>query len=82
MPPFTTWAQTVHPFHFIGLVFLALMAYQYVMSLVNPLPQPWEHRRTGSVDLTPWKWAKPVGFGIIAIVVALYIVFADFSVIG
>ncbi len=80
VPPFSGWAERVHGFHFIGIVFAALMLYQFIMSKVAPLPEPWEHHHSGDVDLTPWKWAWPVGIGIVVFVVTLYLSFADFSV--
>jgi len=82
VPPFSGWAKQVHDFHFLGMVFAGLMIYQFVMSRIDPLPQPWEHRNSGAVDLTPWKWAKPVGIGLVAVVVVLYLAFADGTAIG
>lgn len=79
--PFSGWAETVHGFHFIGIVFLALMVFQFVASKVRPLPADWEHHHSGEVDLTPWKWAKPLGIGLVVFVVLLYLSFADFSVL-
>lgn len=81
VPPFSGWAEKVHGFHFLGIVFASLMIFQFIMSKVCPLPQVWEHKHSGDVDLTPWKWAKPVGFGIVAFVVILYLSLADFSVL-
>tara|TARA_R110000850_G_scaffold3506_1_gene16842 strand:- start:1250 stop:2860 length:1611 start_codon:yes stop_codon:yes gene_type:complete len=81
VPPFTGWAQKVHDFHFLGIVFGILMTFQFVMSKVKPLAEPWEQKYSGDVDLTPWKWAKPVGIGIVVAVVLLYLAFADFSVL-
>lgn len=81
VPPFSGWAEEIHGFHFLGVVFAALMLFQFVMSKVRPLPQDWEHRHSGEVDLTPWKWAKPLGFGIVAFVVILYLSLADFSIL-
>ncbi|MFT7514641.1 MAG: SSS family solute:Na+ symporter, partial [Candidatus Omnitrophota bacterium] len=57
--PFSTWAEQIHGFHLLGLVFAILMLFQFVMSVVKPLPQPWVHEHSGDVDLTPWKYAKP-----------------------
>ena len=82
VPPFTGWAQKVHDFHFLGLVFAFLMVFQFTMSKVQPLPADWEHHHSGDVDLTPWKYAKPLGIGIVVFVLALYLSLADFSVLG
>jgi SSS family solute:Na+ symporter len=83
VPPFSGWLEKskIHDFHFIGIVFAILMIFQFVMSKVNPLPRDWEHLHSGEVDLTPWKWAKPLGIGIVAFVVILYLSLADFSVL-
>ncbi len=82
VPPFVGLAEKVHGFHFLGIVFAILMIFQFVMSKVKPLPEDWEHKHSGDVDLTPWKWAKPVGIGIVVFVVALYLSLADFSVLA
>lgn len=79
--PFSTWAAMIPKFHFMGVVFAALMIFQIVMSLVAPRSEAWKHEHSGDVDLTPWKWAKPVGIGIVVFVVALYLSLADFSVL-
>lgn len=79
VPPFSGWAAKVHGFHFLGIVFALLMIFQFIMSKARPLPQDWEHKYSGEVDLTPWKWAKPLGFGIVAFVVVIYLSFADFG---
>jgi SSS family solute:Na+ symporter len=81
VPPFSGWAEKVHGFHFLGIVFAALMVFQFVMSKVAPLPAPWRHEHSGDVDLTPWKWAKPLGIGLVVFVLVLYVALADFSVL-
>ena len=82
VPPFSGWtAKALGNFHFLGIVFAVLMIFQFVMSRVRPLPRDWEHHYTKEVDLTPWKWAKPLGFGIVAFVVIIYLSLADFSVL-
>lgn len=82
VPPFSGWAAQLNGFHFIGLVFLALMLFQFLAGVVAPRTEPWEHCASGEVDLTPWRWAKPVGYGLVAFVALLYLSFADFSVLS
>jgi SSS family solute:Na+ symporter len=82
VPPFSGWAEKIHGFHLLGLVFAALMVFQFVMSKLRPLPRDWEHHDSGEVDLTPWRWAKPLGFGIVAFVLLIYLALADFSVLA
>ncbi len=82
VPPFTSIAQKVHDFHFLGIVFATLMIFQIVMSKVAPRSEPWVHEDSGAVDLTPWKWAKPMGIGIVVVVLIIYISLADFSVLN
>ena len=81
VPPFTQMAQKVHDFHFLGIVFAILMIFQIVMSKIAPRSEPWVHEDVGAVDLTPWKWAKPMGIGIVVVVLIIYISLADFSVL-
>lgn len=81
VPPFTGIASKVHDFHFLGIVFAILMLFQFIMSKLQPLPENWEHHHSGEVDLTPWRWAKPVGFALVAFVVILYLSLADFSIL-
>lgn len=81
VPPFSTWAGKIHEFHFAGLVFALLLLFQWIMSKLRPLPQPWEHHDSKEVDLTPWRWAKPLAFALIAFVLVLYLSLADFSVL-
>jgi SSS family solute:Na+ symporter len=57
------------------------MLFQGAAAILSPRAEPWEHRASGDVDLTPWRWAKPAGFGLVAFVVLLYLAFADFSVL-
>ncbi|MEQ1841288.1 MAG: solute:sodium symporter family transporter, partial [Verrucomicrobiales bacterium] len=80
IPPFSSWTTPPNGnFHFLGIVFAGLMLYQFVMSKINPLPHDWEQKYSGDVDLTPWKWAKPLGIGIVGVVALIYIAFAGFT---
>ena len=69
-------------FHFIGLVLLISIALMLVIGSMKPLETPWVHKHSGDVDMTPWKYATPVGISLIVCVVGIYASFADMSVIG
>ena len=68
-------------FHFLGAVFALLLTIMALSSWIRPMAQPWEHHHSGDVDLTPWKWAKPMGIGLAVAVLLLYMAFADTSVL-
>lgn len=69
----------LHEFHFLGLVFASLIVLMLAITAVKPRETPWQQVDTGNVDLTPWKPAVPFGLALIAIVLSLYIAFADLS---
>ncbi len=82
VPPFKGWAEAIHGYHFLGLVFAALVLLMSVWAKAAPLEKAWEQRYSGDVDLTPWKPAKIVGLILILIVLSMYLFLADPSVIG
>lgn len=75
------WLTEVGEFHFLGIVFASLVALMILWALVAPRSTPWEQRQSADVDLTPWRWAFPAGLGMVAIVVAIYLAFADLSAV-
>jgi SSS family solute:Na+ symporter len=74
--------KALHEFHFLGLVFAGLIALMLVIGLASPRATPWQQKETGAVDLTPWRFAWPVGLGLFAIVVTIYVSLADTSVLS
>ncbi len=82
LPPFSGWVGRINEFHFLGAVFVLLVATMLAIGAVRPLPTPWVQHDSGDLDLTPWRFAVPVGLALVAIVAAIYLFFADFSVLG
>ncbi|MCM8541833.1 MAG: solute:sodium symporter family transporter [Lentisphaeraceae bacterium] len=72
----------MHNFHFIAVVLLMAISLMLIWGKVSPLKTAWVHDYSGHLDMTPWKLARPVGLFLIFIVLAIYISFADLSVIG
>lgn len=71
----------MHEFHFIGAVFAATLLLIAIVSMLKPRSEAWRHEHSGDVDMAPWKHAKWVGALLVAIVLGLYVYFADLSVL-
>lgn len=69
-------------FHFVGIVFLLLMAFMFITSKVAPRSEPWVQEDAKAVDLTPWKFAMPMGLFLVIVAVSIYLCFADTSVLS
>jgi SSS family solute:Na+ symporter len=82
VPSLAVYVNSMHEFHFLGVVFVGLLALMYGIGQAAPLATPYEQKDSGLVDLTPWKPAWPVGIALILVVLAVYIYFADMSVLG
>ncbi len=81
MPSLAEVVSRMHEFHFLGVVFVALIALMLIMGTICPREEAWEQHYSGDVDLTPWQHVRPVGVALLAVVVLIYIVFADFYVL-
>lgn len=81
VPPFDTVVASMHEFHFLGVVFCWLLILMLVIGEVWPRETEFIQEDVGAVDMTPWRMAKPAGIALILIVFAIYITFADFSVL-
>ena len=82
VPPFDQIVASLHEFHFLGIVFAYLVIFMLVMGEVSPLEQEFVQEDVGAVDMTPWKHARLVGGILVSIVLLIYVIFADFSVLG
>lgn len=82
VPPFDKVVASMHEFHFLGIVFSWLLVLMLVIGEVKPRETEFVQRDVGAVDMTPWKLAKPAGIALIIIVFAIYVTFADFSVLS
>ncbi|MBB81128.1 MAG: solute:sodium symporter family transporter, partial [Roseibacillus sp.] len=63
-------------YHFMGAVFLVVVILQLALGTKMKRPSPYVQQDAKVVDLTPWKHAKAVGIGLIAIVLVIYLIFA------
>jgi SSS family solute:Na+ symporter len=82
VPPFDQVVDSMHEFHFLGVVFGWLLILMLVIGEIKPRETEFVQEDVGAVDMTPWRLATPVGILLIATVFLIYIAFADFSVLG
>ncbi len=79
---FSDAVAALNDFHFVGIVFWVLILGLFVSSRVWPRSETWVHEDAGAVDLTPWKGAKIAGAALVVLVILIYLLFADFSVMS
>ncbi|MCA9047572.1 MAG: solute:sodium symporter family transporter [Planctomycetaceae bacterium] len=82
VPPFDLIVSSLHEFHFLGLVFAWLVIAMLVIGELRPMETEFEQQDVGAVNMTPWRFARPAGWLLIALVLTIYSVFADFSVLA
>lgn len=66
-----------HFLHLMGTIFVLAVIIMYAISAVKPRATDYSQEYTEQVDITPWRYLKPVGYGICAIVVLIYIYFSN-----
>jgi SSS family solute:Na+ symporter len=81
VPPFDRIVAAMHEFHFLGVVFAYLVITMLVIGELEPLETEFKQEDVQAVDMTPWKHAKTCGLILIGVVIAIYVLFADFSVL-
>ncbi|MCR9296150.1 MAG: solute:sodium symporter family transporter, partial [bacterium] len=81
VPPFDKVVASMHEFQFLGVVFSWLMILMLVIGELAPRETEFIQQDVGAVDMTPWKHARVAGYLLIALIFAIYITFADFSVL-
>jgi len=82
VPPFDRVVASMHEFQFLGVVFAWLLTLMLIIGEIAPRETEFVQEDVGAVDMTPWKLAMPAGLILIAIVITIYVTFADFSVLA
>lgn len=81
VPSLAKLVDEIGGLHFIAIVFVVNVLVMLAITAISPRAEPWVHHHSGDVELTPWRWAKPAGVVLVLIVLAIYLKFADFSVV-
>lgn len=76
VPPFSNIASQVHEFHFLGIVFVGLIALMLGLSAWKPRTARWQQVDVKAVDMTPWRGAPIASAILIFLVIGIYVYFA------
>lgn len=79
--PFTSLTQAMGQYHFVGAVFVLLVAWMLFAEFLFPRSHAYKDYDAKVLDMTPWKYTKGAAVALVLIVIAIYAVFADFSVL-
>ncbi|KAA5823667.1 solute:sodium symporter family transporter [Algibacter amylolyticus] len=63
----------IHFLHLMGLLFVLTIALMFIISHFKPRETAFEEEYTKQVDITPWKYLKPVGYTVCTLVILLYV---------
>lgn len=61
-----------HFLHVMAILFIVDIAIMLLIGKLYPREEPYKLKASGLVDVVPWKYVKPVGIIIVAIVIAVY----------
>lgn len=64
-----------HFLHLMGMIFLIIIIVMFAIGKVWPRKEAYIQVYTKQVDITPWKYMKPVGFAICLVVLLIYSIF-------
>ncbi|WP_421792732.1 solute:sodium symporter family transporter [Hyphobacterium sp.] len=67
---------TLHFLHLYAILFAIEVAIMLIAGRIAPRPEPWTLKDRSQIDMTPWRFARPVAFTLLSMVVALYLIFS------
>ncbi|MEL7031631.1 MAG: solute:sodium symporter family transporter [Pseudomonadota bacterium] len=67
---------TLHFLHLYAILFVIEVGIMLLAGHIAPRPTAWRMPNTAKVDLTPWRFARPVAFTLMSCVIGLYVTFS------
>ncbi|MEM8725190.1 MAG: solute:sodium symporter family transporter, partial [Pseudomonadota bacterium] len=71
---------TLHFIHLYAVLFVIEVGIMLACGALAPREQAWEFTRNEQVDMTPWRFAKPLAVTLFSCVVATYLLFSPLGV--
>ena len=72
----------IHFLHLYAVLFFLEVAIMLTFGRLQPLVEPWKFERKELVDMAPWRWAKPVAFTLLSLVVFVYLLFSPIGLVN
>ncbi len=66
----------LHFLHVMAILFLMNVGIMLLIGQLRPRTEPYELKYTNQLDITPFRYTKPIGLGIIIIVILSYLIFS------
>ncbi len=76
VPPLAKLVDRMHEYHFLGAVFAGLLLVLGAGRVLAPRAEPWKWPAEAPVDMTPWRFSRLMGMGIIVMILTIYLAFA------
>jgi SSS family solute:Na+ symporter len=64
-----------HFLHVMGILFTLNVIVMLVVGKIYPLKEAYVPKITDAIDITPWKYTKPIGVAIVLLVLSTYLIF-------
>lgn len=71
---------TLHFLHQYAILFIIEVAIMLAIGYWKPRPQPWSFEPKSRVDMTPWRFAKPLAISLFSCVIGLYLLFSPIGI--
>lgn len=72
----------VHYLHIYGILFIICLLIMFVSAKIAPRKELYVQKDAKAVDLTPWKYAKPVSGIVVTTLIYIYTVFSPIGIIN
>lgn len=71
----------IHYLHIYGILFVICVGIMLIAGKIAPMKEPYVQKDMKVVDLTPWRYAKPISSILVTSLIYIYFLFSRFGII-
>ena len=71
--------KDINGLHFLAMLFTSLIIILLIIGKVCPRKEAWVQKEAKVIDMTPWKFTRPLASVLVIVVLSIYAALADFS---